>query len=350
MQPGKDLFPSIPPLHTEVQEEARKHMNRLTKPLGSLGRLEETVIRLAGVTGQKIPEISQKGIVVMCGDHGVTSEGVSAYPAQVTGLMIHNFMRGGAAINVLARQAGAEVYVVDVGSHLQEVPAGVMNRKVRLGTANFLESPSMSETEAIQAIQVGIEVVTELKQNGTQLLAVGEMGIGNTTIGTAITSALLQKPVAQCTGRGTGIDQEGWKRKIAVIEQALAKHRPDADRPLDVLASVGGLEVAGMVGCFIGAAAHQLPVITDGLISTAAALVAVKMVPEVRNYLFASHLSVEPAHQLLLEELHLHPLIHGEMRLGEASGAALAFPLFDAAVAIAREMATFADLGLPDPE
>lgn len=350
MQQIKKDFRLIPDICKEVQEETRKHMNQLTKPTGSLGRLEELVIRLAGITGEKIPAVSQKAIVVMCGDHGVASEGVSAYPQEVTGLMIHNFIRGGAAINVLARQAKAEVHVVDVGSLLTEVPEGVINRKVRLGTANFTEMPAMSEEEAVEAIQAGIEIVGRLRQKGTQLLAVGEMGIGNTTAGTAIAAALTRKPAAELTGAGTGIGREELQRKIRVIEKALHKHRLSPERPLEVLAKVGGLDIAGMVGCFIGAALERIPVIMDGLISTAAALVAVKLEPKVLPYLFASHLSVEPGHRVLLDELGLQPLIHAEMRLGEASGAALSFPIFDAAVAIAREMATFADLGLPNPE
>ncbi|SEM69050.1 nicotinate-nucleotide--dimethylbenzimidazole phosphoribosyltransferase [Lihuaxuella thermophila] len=350
MQHTRSPFRPIPDICKEVQEETRKHMNQLTKPTGSLGCLEELVIRLAGITGEKIPDVSRKAVVVMCGDHGVAREGVSAYPQEVTGLMIHNFVRGGAAVNVLARQANAEVHVVDVGSLLAEVPEGVINRKVRLGTDNFAERPAMSEEEATEAIRAGIEIVGQLRQKGVQLLAVGEMGIGNTTAGTAIAAALTGQPAAALTGTGTGIRQEGLQRKIRVIEQALEKHRLSAERPLDVLSKVGGLEIAGMVGCFIGAAQERIPAVMDGLISTAAALIAVKLDPKVLPYLFASHLSVEPGHRVLLDALGLEPLLHARMRLGEASGAALSFPIFDAAVAIAREMATFADLGLPDPE
>ncbi|MBA4492796.1 nicotinate-nucleotide--dimethylbenzimidazole phosphoribosyltransferase [Paenactinomyces guangxiensis] len=346
----KNIFPEIPAIDTKVQEETRKHLNQLTKPLGSLGQLEEMVIRLAGITSQKIPDVSKKAIVVMCADHGVAGEGVSAYPQEVTGLMIQNFIRGGAAINVLARQTAAEVCVVDVGSLLIDVPEGVMNRKIRAGTANFMNMPAMEKAEALKAAETGLGVVDTLKQEGVRLLAVGEMGIGNTTAGTAIAAVFTKMPVTELTGRGTGIQEESYRHKIHVIETALHKHQPDPGNPLEVLCKVGGLEIAGMVGCIIGAAAAQIPVVIDGLISTAAALIAVKMIPGVRSYLFASHLSAEPAHSILLEELGLRPIIDAEMRLGEASGAALSFPLFDAAVALSREMATFADLGLPGPE
>ncbi|SFI96243.1 nicotinate-nucleotide--dimethylbenzimidazole phosphoribosyltransferase [Thermoflavimicrobium dichotomicum] len=343
-------LPKIPPLHVETMEETTKHVNQLTKPLGSLGQLEQIAIRLAGIQGKKIPDVSRKAVIVMCGDHGVARSGVSAYPPEVTGLMIHNFVQGKAAINVLARLAGAEVHVVDVGSYLSEVPKQVINKKVRKGTRHFAEEEAMTEEETIQAIEVGIEVVEQLKQKGVQLLAVGEMGIGNTTIATALAAVFTQKSVSELAGRGTGINDHALQQKIEVIEAALERHQPNPDQPLRVLSQLGGLEVAGMAGVYIGAAAAGIPVMVDGVISTVAALLAVKMEPSVRNYLFASHLSVEPAHAVLLDALGLQPIIQAGLRLGEASGAALAFPMFDAAVAIVREMATFADLGLPSPK
>jgi nicotinate-nucleotide--dimethylbenzimidazole phosphoribosyltransferase len=336
-------------LHEEVQRQAKRHVDNLTKPLGSLGALEQIYVRLAGITGQLHPDIGQKAIVIMCGDHGIAEEGVSAYPQAVTGLMIHNFAKGKAAVNVLARQHGAEVRVVDVGSLLDEVPIPVVDRRVRKGTANFTVAPAMSLNEAEQAIQAGLDVVRQLKAEGTRLLAVGEMGIGNTTSGAALTAVLTGLEVERLTGRGTGVSDESLSKKQQAIKQALATHRPDPSRPLEVLAQLGGLEIAGMVGCYLGAAQEGLPAVMDGLISTAAALVAVRLEPMVKDVLFASHLSVEPAHAVLLQELGLEPLIAAGMRLGEASGAALSFPLFDSAVGLAREMATFADLGLPEP-
>jgi nicotinate-nucleotide--dimethylbenzimidazole phosphoribosyltransferase len=350
MQTYPELFQPIPLIDREMEEEARRYLRRLTKPVGSLGQLEEIVIRLAGITGERIPDLSRKAVVVMCGDHGVVQEGVSAYPQSVTGLMIQNFVRGKAAVNVLARQAGAQVYVVDAGSLLEEVPDGVMDCRVRRGTRNFLKEPALTEEEAMAAIQAGIDMAHRLKRQGICLLAVGEMGIGNTTAGTALAAVLTGKDVAKLTGRGTGVTDEGLARKREIIRKALEIHRPNPEQPLRALAKVGGLEIAGMVGLYVGAAQMGIGAVMDGLISTVAALLAVRMVPAVKPYLFASHLSTEPAHRVLLKELGLSPMITAEMRLGEASGAALAFPLFDAAVALAREMATFSDLGLPDPE
>jgi nicotinate-nucleotide--dimethylbenzimidazole phosphoribosyltransferase len=349
MERLEQIRSQIRPLDLEAQRMARRHVDNLTKPLGSLGRLEEIVVRLAGITGEKVPDIARKAVLVMCGDHGVAEEGVSAYPQEVTGLMIGNFSRGGAAINVLARRAGAEVVVVDLGSKLDEVPPGVIDCRVRRGTSNMAVGPAMTREEALQAVWVGIDRVMEMRKRGVRMIAIGEMGIGNTTAGTAIAAAFIGQPVEELTGRGTGIDDRSLVHKQAIIRKALEVNRPDPADPFDVLAKVGGLEIAGMSGAVLGAAAVGLPVVVDGLISTAAALVAAKWEPRVREYLFASHMSVEPAHRIMLDELGLAPLIDARMRLGEGSGAALCFPLFDAAVSVAREMATFADLGLEGP-
>ncbi|SMO73769.1 nicotinate-nucleotide-dimethylbenzimidazole phosphoribosyltransferase [Melghirimyces algeriensis] len=341
-----DLFPSVPGLHVETMAEAQKHVDNLTKPLGALGRLEETFVRLAGITGETVPSLDRKVVVVFCGDHGVTEEGVSAYPSEVTGLMIRNFCDGKAAVNVFARCYGAKVRVVDVGSQLTELPAGVLNRKVRAGTANMVKGPAMSGAEAIQAIRVGLEMAQEMKEQGFQLAAVGEMGIGNTTAAAAVSASLTGRPVEELVGRGTGIDDVALKKKGEAIRRSLEVNQPDPSDPLDVLAKVGGLELAAMTGFILGACAQRLSTVIDGVISTASALAAFRLVPGVRDYLFASHLSEEPAHQVLLKQLELDPLIDASMRLGEGSGAVLSFPLFDGAVAAAREMATFADLGM----
>lgn len=338
------VYPPIKEPNREMERNAEKHVNQLTKPIKSLGKLEEIVIRLAGITDAVIPSVDQKTIAIFCGDHGIAEEGVSAYPQELTGLMMKNFVRGGAAINVLARQAGADVVVVDVGSKLDLLPEMILDRKVKKGTNHFLHEPAMTKSETVQAIQVGIDVALSLKEKGTQLLAVGEMGIGNTTAAAAVTAAFTGHSVKLLTGKGTGITDERLDHKIVVIEKALQFHQPNANDPLDVLCKVGGLELAAMAGCYIGAAASRIPVIVDGVISTAAALAAVRLHSGVRDYLFASHQSEEPAHRYLLEELQLSPYLTMKMRLGEGSGAALAFSLFDAAVAIAREMATFDDL------
>lgn len=324
-------------------------MDNLTKPLGSLGRLEETIIRLAGITGEIVPDIKRKGVIVMCGDHGVVEEGVSAYPQEVTGLMIANFARGGAAINVLARRFDAELVVVDVGSKGEEVPSSVIDCRVRRGTANMAVGPAMTREEALKAVDVGIDQAVKLCRRGARMIALGEMGIGNTTAGTAIAAVFTGRPVEELTGRGTGIDDRAVVRKKEVIRRAIEVNRPDPADPIDVLAKVGGLEIAGMAGAVLGAAASGIPVVLDGMISSSAALVAARWEPKVREYLFASHLSAEPAHRYLLDELGLKPLIDAGMRLGEGTGAVLCFPLFDGAVSLAREMATFADLGLEGP-
>lgn len=339
----------IPPINEEMAARMKKHVDQLTKPAGSLGQLEEIMIRMAAITGEMFPDLSHKAVAVFCGDHGVTEEGVSKYPKEVTGLMIQNFDRGKAAVNLLAKAAGAKLVVVDVGSEAEEIPKSVISARVRKGTRNFFKEKAMTKKEVMEAIQAGRDTVRRLKEQKVRLLAVGELGIGNTTPGAAIAACLTGEEVQTMTGRGSGISTQGYVRKCEVIQKALDFHRPDPDKPLEVLEKVGGLEIAGMVGAYAGAAEHRMPVIMDGFISTAAALTAVRWKPEIRPYLFASHLSEEPGHAILLAELNLKPLVHADMRLGEASGAALAMPMFETAVMLAREMAVFKDLGLTAP-
>ncbi len=342
-----DGLPLIPPLHLDAQAAARARHDQLTKPPGSLGRLETLALQLAAITGQASPSVARKAIVVMAGDHGVTAEGVSAYPAAVTPQMVLNFVRGGAAINVLARQAGARVVVVDVGVAADlEAQPGLLVRKVAWGTQNMARGPAMTRAQAEAAIHVGLAVAEAEVANGLDLIATGDMGIGNTTASTAIVAALTGLPAAQLTGRGTGVDDAGLARKIAVIEQALAVNQPDAHDPLDVLAKVGGLEIAGLVGVILGAAARRVPVVIDGFISGAAALVAASLTPALPPYLIAAHQSVEVGHAVVLQQLGLRPLLCLDMRLGEGTGAALAFHLVEAAARILAEMSTFAEAGV----
>ena len=337
-------------LDKEAMDAVRERVNFLTKPQGSLGELEEMVIRLAGIQRTAQPILNKKAVAVMCGDHGVTEEGVSAYPADVTGLMMGNFTRGGAAINAFSRQMGADVVVVDIGS-VGETPEGVRCEKVKNGTTNMAKGPAMSREEAMEALEVGIRLAKELAAQGHQAVALGEMGIGNTTPSAALIAAVTDKAVAEITGRGTGIDEEKRQAKVDVIEQSLRvndidgswRSRMDA---IDVLARVGGLEIAGLAGVTLGAAAHGMAVIVDGVIAGAAALMAFEMCQEVRGYLFASHLSEEPAHGAALAHMSLAPVLHLRMRLGEGSGAVLLYPLLDASLCMMYEMATFADLGL----
>jgi nicotinate-nucleotide--dimethylbenzimidazole phosphoribosyltransferase len=344
-------LPVIPPIDREAEAQARARQDTLTKPPGSLGRLEALSIQIAGITGAARPSLARKAVIIMAGDHGVTAEAVSAYPSAVTPQMVLNFAHGGAAINVLARQAGARVVVVDVGV-AAEIPdgAGVLGRKVAWGTQNMAQGPALRRDQAEAAVQVGLEVVAAEIERGLDLVATGDMGIGNTTPSAAIVAALTRLPAAMVTGRGTGIDDAGLARKVAVIERALAINRPDPSDALDVLSKVGGLEIGGLAGVMIGAAAHRVPVLVDGFISGAAALIAVGLRPEIRPYLIAAHQSVEIGHRVILDHLGLQPLLDLNLRLGEGTGAALAFNLVEAAVRILNEMATFAEAGVSDKE
>jgi len=341
---------AIAPLDTDAMAAARARQEQLTKPAGSLGHLESLAIQIAGITGQEQPVAANKAIVVMASDHGVTAEGVSAYPAEVTPQMVLNFLRGGAAINALASVVGAQVIVVDIGVASPLEHPSLLSRKVASGTANLAQGPAMTRAQAEDAIAVGIVVVESLAQEGVQIVATGEMGIGNTTAASAITAVLTRSTPAEVTGRGTGIDDAQLTHKIAVIERALAVNLPNRDDGLDVLAKVGGLEIAGLVGVILGGAARRMPVVLDGFIAGSAALVAEKLCPQVRDYLIAGHISVERGHRVLLEALGLQPLLDLDLRLGEGTGAALAMGIIEGALATHRQMATFAEAGVSEKE
>jgi len=339
----------IGPLDREAMRQAQTRQDSLTKPQGSLGRLEELAVKVAGIQGTAQPRIRDKVIVTMAGDHGVAAEGVSLFPQEVTAQMVYNFLRGGAGINVLARHVGARVVVVDMGvaADLEPHPE-LLVKKVAYGTKNMTQGPAMSREEAIRAIEAGIEIVESELSRGMDIVGTGDMGIGNTTPSSAIVAALTGAPVADVTGRGTGIGDEQWAHKVETIERALALNRPDPADPLDVLARVGGLEIGGIAGVILGAAAHRLPVVIDGFISGAGALIAAELAPQVKDYLIAAHLSVEQGHRLVLERLGLTPLLNLNMRLGEGTGAALGISLVEAAVKILNEMATFAEAGVSE--
>lgn len=340
---------SIKPLDESAMGAARERQGRLTKPPGSLGRLEELAVQLAGITGQTRPRLPRKAVVVMAADHGVVAEGVSAYPKEVTPQMVLNFLAGGAAINVLARRAGARVVVVDVGVAAElPVSDGLVRRKVALGTRNLALEPAMARDQAERAVEVGMEVVEDEVRRGLDLVATGEMGIGNTTASSAIVALLADRPVAEVVGRGTGVDEAGMGRKVRAIERGIRSTRPDGSDPMDVLTKVGGLEIAGLVGVMLAGAAHRLPVVIDGFISGAAALVAVGMCPRLRDYLIPSHRSAETGHRVVLEALGLRPLFDLDMRLGEGTGAAIAMQLIDDALALHDEMATFSEAGVSE--
>jgi nicotinate-nucleotide--dimethylbenzimidazole phosphoribosyltransferase len=333
---------------------AERHLDQLTKPPGSLGRLEEIAARLAALRGGA-PSVDRPVVFTLAADHGVAAEGVSAYPQAVTVQMLENFLSGGAAINVLARHAGARLILADFGvATLVGARDGLVDRRMGPGTANMTKGPAMSRATALAAIDAGAALVTETIEPGVgvagaDLIATGEMGIANTTAASAITAALTGTPVGTVTGRGTGIDAGTYARKVRAIERALDVNRPDPGDPVGVLAAVGGFEIAGLVGVILAAAAHRAPVALDGFISGAAALVATRLAPDARHAMFASHRSAEPGHAVVLADLGLVPYLDLGMRLGEGTGAALFIHLARAAARIYSEMATFASAGISGP-
>lgn len=318
----------------------------LTKPAGALGRLEELHLWAAGVARQPAPIFHRKIIVVAAADHGVASDGVSAYPLEVTGQMVENFLRGGAAVNVLARQAGAEVRVVDAGVARDFADPAIHVAKLRRGTDNMRNGPAMSRDEAETMVARGIAYARALRDEGTDVAALGDMGIGNTTAAAAITSAITGAPPRVTAGRGTGVDDTAFAKKLSAIEQAIETNAPDATDAIDVLAKVGGFELAFLAGVTVGGAAAGMPVVLDGYPTTASALIAAALSPACSAYTLASHVSAEPGHRIALEHLGLRPLLDLEMRLGEGSGAALALTLLDAALRLPREMASFDSAGV----
>ena len=342
----EDLIVSIGEPDAEVARAVQAHLDRKTKPLGSLGRLEALACRYCAARGDDSPQPPVKALVVMAADHGVAAEGVSAYPQEVTRQMLLNFASGGAAINVLARQAQARLIVVDMGVLGGPVP-GVRDCRIAQGTASIVHGPAMSRAQAIDAIGHGVRIARELAGDGVTLLGVGDMGIGNTTAASALLAAFAGRTAEGVVGRGTGIDDAGLARKRDAIASAL-HHAPEASDALGVLAALGGFEIAGMAGLMLSASAVRVPVVVDGFIASAAALAAVRIAPQCRGFLIASHRSAERAHAQMLDAVGIDPLFDLDLRLGEGSGAALAMPLVDAAVAILREMATFESAGVSE--
>lgn len=333
-----------------AMEKAKEHQDILTKPQGSLGVLEEISIQLAGITGDFKHKTDKKVVIVMAGDHGVADEGVSAFPKEVTPQMVYNFVAGGAGINVLARHVGADVVVVDIGVAADMDGTGYINKKIKHGTDNMAKGPAMSRDEAIAAIEAGIEVVESEIANGATIIATGDMGIANTTPSSAILAALTGASLDDAVGRGTGIDDSALENKKKVISRSIEINNPDKSDALDVLSKVGGLEIAGLSGVILGAAANRVPVVIDGFISGAAALVASRIAPQSVNFMIASHVSVEPGHKKILAEIGLQPMLHLNMRLGEGTGAALALNIVEAASKILNEMATFESAGVSNKD
>lgn len=343
------LYQSIQPLNSHRYTEALAYQNQLTKPPGSLGRLEALGAFFATVQGQLKPELDRVSIRVFAADHGVAQEGVSAFPQAVTAEMVRNFSRGGAAITVLARQLKADFKVVNVGTLDQlETLSQVEDARVASGTANFCQQPAMTAQQLQAALACGRDAAKQTVEQGGQLFIGGEMGIANTTAATALTAALLDLPPKELVGPGTGIDSEGIERKAAVIDRALALHRSQLDSPLSILQHLGGLEIAALCGAYLGCAQRGVPVLVDGFITTSAALLATRINPDLRPWLLFSHNSAEPGHRLMQQALEAEPLLDLEMRLGEGSGAAVCVPLLQSACRLQSEMATFAEAAVSE--
>ncbi|MCP9439399.1 MAG: nicotinate-nucleotide--dimethylbenzimidazole phosphoribosyltransferase [Nitrospira sp.] len=339
----------VQPIDRDLVRQAYGRLDRLTKPPGSLGRLEELAASYVAMTGLITPSVPRGIVFTLAADHGVTKEQVSAYPQEVTPQMVRNFLRGGAAVNVLARHVGVEVRVVDIGVNDDFGPLpGLLDRKIRKGTRNFSVEPAMTRQEAEQAVLIGIGLARDAVQEGIGLIGLGEMGIGNTTPSAAITAVMTGRSVSEVTGHGTGIDDRRLMHKVSVIQRAIDLHQPDPLDPLDVLTKVGGLEIGGLVGVILGASSARVPVVLDGFITGAAALIAVALAPSCREYLIASHRSIERGHQVLLEYLDLKPLLDLGLRLGEGTGSCLGMSLVCAAITLYREMATFDEAGVSD--
>jgi nicotinate-nucleotide--dimethylbenzimidazole phosphoribosyltransferase len=346
-----DTLVKIKPLDEAAMAAARTRQEQLTKPAGSLGVLEEISIRIAGIQGKAKPQIQNKAMITMAGDHGVVDEKIGNWPREVTAQMVENFLHGGAGINVLSRLAGARIVFVDMGiaSDMKPNPQLIV-KKVDYGTKNIAKGPAMTGEQATKAIEAGIEVVEDEVKKGLDIVGTGDMGIGNTTASSAIFAALSGKSVEEVTGRGTGIDDKQLTHKIEVIKQALKVNNPNRLQPLQVLAKLGGYEIGGLAGVMLGAAANHIPVVIDGFISGAAALVAVALSPQLKDYLFAAHCSAEAGHITMLKYLGLKPILNLEMRLGEGTGAALGIMMAEAAVRTLNEIATFAEAGVSEGE
>ena len=339
----------IRPLDEKAMNEARARQNLLTKPEGSLGRLEDLSIQIAGIQRKAIPEINHKAIITMAGDHGVVAEGVGNWPQEVTAQMVDNFLIGGAGINVMAKQAGARNIIVDIGIATEMKPhPKLISRKVTPGTGNIAAGPAMTPEQAVKAVETGIEIVNDEIARGLDIVGTGDMGIGNTTASSAICVAITGRNPSEVTGRGTGISDEQLEHKISIVEKALAVNRPDSSRSLDVLAKVGGLEIGGLTGVILGSSAQGIPVVIDGFIWGAAALIAVSLAPMCKDYLIASHVSAETGHHAMLEHMGLAPLLDLGLRLGEGTGAALGIFLCDTAVKVLSDMSTFAEAGVSE--
>lgn len=339
----KDAVEKIQPLQDEAMEQARKRWDSIAKPLHSLGKLEDAITVIAGMTGNPRVDLKKRGLVIMCADNGIVEEGVTQSGQEITAIVAENFQKGMATVNSLCSKAGVDVFPVDIGVYRDTC---IRNCKIAYGTKNFAKEPAMTREEAVAAIEAGIHMAEELKEQGYKILATGEMGIGNTTTSSAMASVMLNQPVEAMTGRGAGLSSEGLKRKISVIENAIALHQPDPEDAIDVLAKVGGFDIAGMAGVFLGGAALGIPVVIDGFISSVAALTAMRICPQAGDYILASHVSKEPAARLILDAMGKTAFLTCDMCLGEGTGAITLLPILDMAQTVYETMSTFEDTNI----
>jgi nicotinate-nucleotide--dimethylbenzimidazole phosphoribosyltransferase len=345
MQLLQQTLAAISPTDQDVMALAQKEIDYCLKPPGSLGKLEDIARQVAGITGKIHNVINKKAIIVMMADNGVVAEGVAMYPQDITRIGADFVTSGRMGVNFLANYAGADIIAVDIGIQVDVDLPKVINRKIRRGTANFLQEPAMTRDEAIRALETGIDVTNTAIDQGYDLIGTGEIGIGNTTASSAVLYAFTGAPIDRVVGRGAGLTDEAFARKKEVVQQAVRLRRPDADDPLDVLAKVGSLDIAGMTGIYLACAARRVPVVTDGLISSVAALAAIRFKPETVQYMIPSHISFEPGAKLLKEITGLEPMLDMNMRLGEGTGCALVFSIIEAALRMIEEMGTFAVIG-----
>lgn len=340
----QEIIKEIGPADSRAYEDCVKRFNLVAKPVGSLGKLEELLERISAICGTARVDVSKKCVLVFCGDNGVLAQGVAQSTSDVTTAIGRSLAAGTTSVSVMARASGADVFPIDMG--MKDVVPGLLDRRLGAGTADISQGPAMSREMAEQGVLTGIELVRQRKEEGYRIIATGEAGIGNTTTSSAIAAVLLNRPVEEVTGRGSGLTDEGLMRKQRAIRNAIEVNRPDTNDPLDVLAKVGGFDIAGMVGAFLGGALYHVPIVMDGFISGVAALCAVRLCPAVRGYILPSHITAEPAGCMLMAELGFEPLIHGNMRLGEGTGAVALFPMLDLAAAVYYHAATFTDINV----
>lgn len=343
-----NLMPNIKAPNKGFGELAQKRLDSLTKPIGSLGVLEDLVIKICSIMESENPDISKKITVIMCSDNGVTDEGVSSCPKSVTLEVTKNFFRGITGVNVFSKFAGSDIAVVDIGVDGEINEPLLYNKKIRYGTSNILKGPAMTKDEAIKAIEIGIDMINDLYKKGYRVFGTGEMGIGNTTTASAILSAYFPNDIEKLVGKGAGLTKEAYLNKIDVVKRAIEINKPNVDDPIDVLSKLGGFDIAGIVGLYLGAALNKVPILIDGFISGVAAVVATKINSRVSDYILTSHGSAEPGTKYLFEVLQKEPMLNLKMRLGEGTGAVLAFKLLDVAFEAYRNMGTFTDANIKD--